>query len=79
MIGNLSEILHILNFFRMSSSVYQFLSEMLAFAAVLLFLWAVFQLVSYIWVNCAQINRRIQIRERLAENDAHDRQIWAGA
>ena len=63
----------------MGSSVFQFLSEMLAFAAVLLLLWGVFQLISYIWVNCAQINRRIQIRESLAEIEDHDRQIWAGA
>ena len=62
----------------MGSSLFQFLSEMLAFAAVLLLLWGVFQLISYIWVKCTQMNKRIQIREGLAEIEDHDRQIWAG-
>ena len=60
----------------MGSTIYQFLSEMIAFASVLLFLWAGFQLVSYIWVSSAQINRRIKMRARLAEEEAHDRRIW---
>ena len=75
----LSDILHVLNFFRMSNSVYQFLSEMIACVAVLFFLWAMFQLVSYVWVKCAQINRRIRLQDRLAENDVRDRQLWAVA
>ena len=62
----------------MGSSLFQFLSEMLAFCAVLLFLWGVFQLISYICVKYTQMNRRIQIREGLAEIEDHDRQIWAG-
>ena len=61
----------------MGSTVYQFLSEMIAFALVLLFLWAGFQLVTYIWVSSAQINRRMKMRARLAEEEARDRRIWA--
>ena len=60
----------------MGSNVYQFLSEMVAFSSVLLFLWAGFQLVSYLWVSSAQINRRIKMRARLLEDEDHDRRIW---
>ena len=61
----------------MGSPVHQFLSEMIAYGLVLLFIWAGFQLLTYIWVSSAQLNRRMEVRARLAEEEARDRRIWA--
>ena len=61
----------------MGYSLFEFLSEMIAFCAVPLFLWGGFQLISYICVKYTQMNKRTPIREGLAEVEAHDRQIWA--
>ena len=73
-----TQLLFPFNIFRMGNSLFQFLTEMVAFGGAILLLWLVFQLIWFIWCKILRMRKRTQIQECLAEIEAADRQIWAG-